>query len=32
LLGIKAETGLELQELGGVRFVPLLPGVEAGNG
>ena len=32
LLGIKTPTGLELQELGGVRFVPMLPGVEAGNG
>ncbi|MDF1749453.1 MAG: protein-L-isoaspartate(D-aspartate) O-methyltransferase [Alphaproteobacteria bacterium] len=32
LLGIKTEAGLVLEELGGVRFVPLLPGVEAGNG
>lgn len=29
LCGTKTEGGLELEELGGVRFVPLLPGVEA---
>lgn len=29
LCGVKTENGLELEEMGGVRFVPLLPGVEA---
>lgn len=32
LLGIKTEQGLEWQELGAVRFVPLLPGVETEHG
>lgn len=29
LCGTKTEDGLDLEEMGGVRFVPLLPGVEA---
>jgi len=32
MLGVRTTQGLQLEELGGVRFVPLLPGVEAGHG